>query len=76
MTNAGQQAKVSAKCSILQRRISDNPPPTCSVTVGKEGTFLNVTVFEPTGVEVAISAPKRGKYAPLKDTYFYRVSPQ
>ena len=75
MTNAGQVAKVTAKCSILRRMISDNPPPKCSVIVGKEGTLIDVTVYEPTGIEVTLSAPKKGKYAPLKDTYLYRVSP-
>lgn len=75
VTNAGQVATVDVKCSILRRMISDNPPPKCSVIAGKEGTLISLSVYEPTGVEVTLSAPKKGKYAPLDTSYFYRVSP-
>jgi hypothetical protein len=75
MTNAGQIAKVSADCSIIRKWISPNPSPTCEVLAGKEGTYIDVTVHEPTVVEVTLTAPKKGKYAPLEDTYTYRVNP-
>lgn len=75
MTNTNQMATVSAECSILQRKVSTNSAPTCTVVAGKEGTYIDVKVYEPTGVEVTISAPAKGKYRPLKETYFYRVNP-
>jgi hypothetical protein len=75
MTNAGQIAKVSADCSIIRKWVSPNPSPTCEVLAGKEGTYIDVTVYEPTEVEVTLTAPKKGKYAPLEDTYTYRINP-
>jgi len=75
ITNAGQVAKVSAKCSILQKWVSPNPDPVCSVVAGKEGTYINVKVYEPTAVTVMLSAPKKGGYKPMKETYVYRVNP-
>ncbi len=75
ITNANQVAKVSASCSILQKWVSPNPKPVCAITVGKEGTFINVKVYEPTMVEVVLSAPKKGTYKPMKQKYVYRVNP-
>ena len=75
MTNAGQAAKVSADCSIIRKWNSPNPSPTCEVLAGKEGTYIDVTVYEPTLVEITLSAPKNGKYAPLEETFTYRVNP-
>lgn len=75
ITNANQVAKVSAKCSILQKWVSPNPDPVCTVTVGKEGTYINVKVYEPTVVEVMLTAPKKGNYKPMKQSYVYRVNP-
>lgn len=75
MTNANQPAKVTATCSILLRKVSDNPPPVCDVVAGKEGTYINVKVYEPTGIEVKITAPKKGKYRPLEQKFLYRVNP-
>lgn len=75
ITNANQVAKVSAKCTILQKWVSPNPDPVCTVTVGKEGTYINVKVYEPTAVEVVLSAPKKGNYKPMKQSYVYRVNP-
>jgi hypothetical protein len=75
MTNANQMATVEVNCSIIKRWVSPNPDPKCSVVAGKEGTYIDITVYEPTAVEVVISAPKKGKYAPMEQKYVYRVNP-
>ncbi len=75
MTNAGQVAKVSADCSIIRKWNSPNPSPKCEVIAGKEGTYIDVSVYEPSVVEVTLTAPQKGKYAPLEETFTYRVNP-
>jgi hypothetical protein len=75
MTNAHQMATVSADCSALLRVAAGKPAPSCTVIAGKEGTYIDIKVYEPTGIEVTISASKKGKYAPLEEKFFYRVSP-
>lgn len=73
MTNANQVAKVQVECLRILRNISGQPDPQCSVVVGKEGTIINVKVYEPTAVVVTLTAPKKGKYLPLDEEYLYRV---
>ena len=75
MTNANQVAEVAVNCTIIKRWVSPNPDPDCTVVAGKEGTYIDVTVYEPTAVEVLITAPKKGKYAPMEQKYVYRVNP-
>lgn len=73
VTNANQVAKVEVECLRILRNISGKPDPKCSVVVGKEGTFINVKVYEPTAVIVTLTAPKKGQYLPLDQEYTYRV---
>lgn len=73
ITNANQVAKVEVECLRILRNISGEPDPQCSVVVGKEGTFINVKVYEPTAVVVKMTAPKKGQYLPLDEEYLYRV---
>ena len=75
MTNAGQIAKVGVDCSIIRKWNSPNPSPICEVLAGKEGTYISLKLYEPTLVEVTLTAPKKGKYAPLEETFTYRVNP-
>jgi len=75
MTNANQVAAVAVNCTIIKRWVSPNPDPECTVVAGKEGTYIDITVYEPTAVEVLITAPKKGKYAPMEQKYVYRVNP-
>ena len=74
VTNANQIVKVEVECLRILRNISGEPDPQCSVVVGKEGTFINVKVYEPTAVVVKMTAPKKGKYLPLDEEYLYRVN--
>ena len=73
VTNANQVAKVEVECLRILRNISGKPDPKCSVVVGKEGTIINVKVYEPTAVIVKLTAPKKGQYLPLDQAYTYRV---
>jgi hypothetical protein len=73
ITNANQVAKVEVECLRILRNISGEPDPKCSVVVGKEGTIINVKVYEPTAVIVKMTAPKKGQYLPLDEEYVYRV---
>ena len=75
ITNANQAAKVSVTCSIIKKWVSPNPAPVCEVVPGKGGTYLSLTVYEPTFVEVTLKAPKKGKYRPMEEKYSYRVNP-
>ena len=42
-------------------------------TVGKNGTYINMRVYEPTSVIVTMTAPKNGKHLPLDEEFAYRV---
>jgi hypothetical protein len=73
VTNAGQVAEVDVECLRTSNNASGKADPQCSVTVGKNGTYINVRVYEPTSVIVTMTAPKKGKYLPLDEEYVYRV---
>ena len=42
-------------------------------TVGKNGTYINMRVYEPTSVIVTMTAPKKGKHLRLDEEFAYRV---
>ncbi|MCF8558010.1 MAG: hypothetical protein K9G28_10780, partial [Candidatus Nanopelagicales bacterium] len=75
VTNAGQTAKVTARCVPITRMQALGGFSGCMITKDGSTVMVTVTGATPYRVKVSVTAPKKGAYLPYSFTKSYTVRP-